>query len=149
MFVAITHTGPHQVSGTDEPFESAVDVATGVDKTFVLAATIEYLAQFGVRNFAVITHRNAILTKTVNNFTPGHPKSIVDRMTVTPTVITVDDLDTGAAQAAMDDEVAVKLYILSIQSLQAPPPMRVDAPTTSARSWARASTTGSSHSTAW
>lgn len=110
----------HQASGVEEPFESVVDVATGVGKTYVMAGTIEYLAQLGVRNFVVVTHRNAILDKTLNNFTPGHPKSVVDHMTVRPTVVTVDDLDSGSAQAAMADDDQVKVHVLSIQSLLRP-----------------------------
>src|SRR6266550_182743 len=47
------------------PFEAVVDSATGVGKTYILAATIEYLAEDGVRNFAVITPGRTILEKTV------------------------------------------------------------------------------------
>lgn len=110
----------HRLAAPNEPFEAVIDVATGVGKTYVLAASIEYFAQLGVRNFAVVTHRNAILTKTIANFTPGHRKSIVDVMTIKPTVITIDDLESGAAQAAMSDDGEVKLFVLSIQSLLKP-----------------------------
>src|SRR5688572_24283294 len=64
------------------PFEAVVDAATGIGKTFVLAATIEYFASQGVRNFAVITPGRTIREKTVANFTPGHPKSLLWGMSV-------------------------------------------------------------------
>jgi type III restriction enzyme len=70
------------------PFEAVVDVATGVGKTYILAAAIEYLAGDGVRDFAVITPGRTILEKTVANFTPGHPKSLLEGMEVRPVVIT-------------------------------------------------------------
>ena len=70
------------------PFEAVLDVATGVGKTYVMASVIEYLAADGVRDFAVITPGKTILTKTVANFTAGHPKSLLDGMEVQPVVIT-------------------------------------------------------------
>ncbi|MTV25031.1 hypothetical protein FTX61_06310 [Nitriliruptoraceae bacterium ZYF776] len=110
----------HQASGSDEPFEAVVDVATGVGKTFVMAAAIEYLAALGVRTFVTICHRSAILDKTIANFTRGHPKSIVDRMSVRPVVVTIDDLDAAATHTVGGDPDQVTLYILSVQSLQRP-----------------------------
>jgi len=59
------------------PFEAVVDSATGVGKTYILASAIEYLAADGVRNFAIITPGRTILEKTVANFTPGHPRSLL------------------------------------------------------------------------
>src|SRR5215211_2842834 len=52
------------------PFEAVVDSATGVGKTYILAAAIEYFAAEGVRDFVVITPGRTILEKTVANFTP-------------------------------------------------------------------------------
>ncbi len=83
--------------------EAVVDIATGVGKTYVLASAIEYLAQDGVRNFAVITPGCTILNKTVGNFTAGHPKSLLGGMDVHPVVITSDNFKTPAMRAAMDD----------------------------------------------
>ncbi|MEX1164772.1 MAG: DEAD/DEAH box helicase family protein [Nitriliruptor sp.] len=110
----------HQASGTDAPFEAVVDVATGVGKTFVMAAAIEYLAALGVRTFVTVCHRKAILDKTVANFTPGHPKSVVDHMAVRPVVVTIDDLDAAATHTVGCDPDQVTLYLLSVQSLQKP-----------------------------
>ena len=102
------------------PFEAVADVATGVGKTYVLAAAIEYLVADGVRNFAVITPGRTILDKTVANFTPGHPKSLLGGMDVRPVVITGDNFATAAMRAAMEDPNQVKLFIFTVQALIKP-----------------------------
>src|SRR5579885_3543263 len=57
-------------------FEGVVDVATGVGKTYIMAAAIDYLAAArGIRNFAIITPGRTILNKTQDNFTLGAPRS--------------------------------------------------------------------------
>jgi len=102
------------------PLEAVVDIATGVGKTYVLAAAIEYLAQEGVRNFAVITPGRTILDKTVVNFTVGHPKSLLGGMEVRPIVITSENFATPAMRATMDDPDQVKLFIFTVQALLKP-----------------------------
>ena len=102
------------------PFEAIADIATGVGKTYVLAALIEYLAHDGVRNFAVIAPGRTILQKTVGNFTAGHPKSLLAGMEVTPIVITSDNFATASMRAAMDDPDEVKLYVFTVQALLKP-----------------------------
>ncbi len=102
------------------PFEAVADVATGVGKTYVLASAIEYLALDGVRNFAVITPGRTILDKTVDNFSIGHPKSLLVGMDTRPVVITIDNFATAAMRAAMDDPAQVKLFIFTVQALLRP-----------------------------
>lgn len=102
------------------PFEAVADIATGVGKTYVLGAAIEYLAGDGVRNFAVITPGRTILRKTEDNFTPGHAKSLLGGMEVRPVVITSDNFATPAMRAALDDPFAVKLFIFTVQALLKP-----------------------------
>lgn len=102
------------------PFEAVIDIATGVGKTYVLAASIEYLAGDGVRNFAVITPGRTILEKTVANFTPGHAKSLLEGMEVRPVVITSENFATAAMRAAMDDPDEIKLFIFTVQALTKP-----------------------------
>lgn len=103
------------------PYEAVVVSATGVGKTYILAATIEYLARVeGIRNFAVITPGRTILEKTVANFSPGHPKSLLPVMDISPVVITSDNFDSAATRAAMDNPEQVKLYIFTVQSLTRP-----------------------------
>lgn len=102
------------------PFEAVVDVATGVGKTYILAAAIDYLAADGVRNVAVIAPGRTILDKTVANFTPGHPRSLLAGMDTRPVVITSENFATPAMRAAMDDPTQVKLFIFTVQSLLKP-----------------------------
>lgn len=108
--------GAWQASTADGMAEFVFDVATGVGKTYVMASAIDYLAAFGVRDFVVFVPRTAILTKTLNNFTPGHPKAIVDNMQCKPTLVTVDDLESPATRRLMDDPDEVKLYVVTVQS---------------------------------
>ncbi|MDA8102647.1 MAG: DEAD/DEAH box helicase family protein [Nitrospiraceae bacterium] len=116
---AVSHH--YEVQGESPPFEAVVISATGVGKTYVLAATIEYFASVqGVRNFAVIVPGRTILEKTVRNFTPGHAKSLLGAMSVQPVVITSENFATPTARADMDDPERVKLYIFTVQSLIRP-----------------------------
>jgi type III restriction enzyme len=106
--------------GQPAPFECVIDSATGVGKTYILAAAIEYYAALGVRNFAVIAPGRTILNKTVANFTPGHAKSLLDGMDVEPIVITAENFNTAAMRAEMDDPEQVKLFIFTVQALLKP-----------------------------
>jgi type III restriction enzyme len=112
------HYDVERRSGT---FEAVVDAATGVGKTWIIAGAIEYLAGArGIRDFAVVTPGRTILDKTVANFTPGHPKSLLDAMDVRPLVITSENFDSAAMRASMDDATQTKLYVFSVQSLIRP-----------------------------
>lgn len=111
----------YDVRGDAPPFEAVVVSATGVGKTYVLAAAIEYFAVAAdTRNFAVVTPGRTILDKTVRNFTPGNAKSLLDSMSVRPVVITSDNFATPAARASMDNPDEVKLYIFTVQALTKP-----------------------------
>ena len=109
-----------EIDGSPAPFEGVIDAATGVGKTFILAASIEYFAALGTRNFAVITPGKTILEKTQDNFTKGHKKSILGGMEVEPVVITSENFATPSMRAAMDDPSKVKLFIFTVQSLTKP-----------------------------
>lgn len=109
-----------EIDGKSPPFEGVIDVATGVGKTYILAAAIEYFAAQGTRNFAVITPGRTILEKTEGNFTPGHPRSLLGGMEVKPVVITSENFATAAMRSAMEDPDQVKLYIFTVQSLTKP-----------------------------
>jgi type III restriction enzyme len=108
------------VEENEPPFEGVIDSATGVGKTYILAGAIEYLATQGVRNFAVITPGRTILDKTVANFTPGHPKSLLRGMDVQPIVITSDNFNSASMRREMDDPSRVKLFVFTVQSLTKP-----------------------------
>jgi type III restriction enzyme len=103
------------------PFEAVIDSATGVGKTYILAAAIEYFAAaYGVRDFAVIAPGTTIRDKTVNNFTKGHPKSLVRGMDIEPVVVTSENFTSAAMRAEMDNADQTKLYIFTVQALTKP-----------------------------
>lgn len=111
----------YDLLGGKRPFEAVVDAATGVGKTHVMAAIIEYYATVhGYRDFAVITPGRTILRKTASNFTPGNPKSLLPKLTIHPTVITADNFNSQAARTAMVDPNQVKIYIFTVQALTKP-----------------------------
>jgi len=114
-------TAHYSIQALPRPFEGVADVATGVGKTYIMAATIEYLTvSEGVRNFAIVTPGRTILNKTIANFTKGHPKSLLQYMGFEPVVITADNFASPTARAAMDDDTRVKLYIFTVQALTKP-----------------------------
>lgn len=109
------------VEGRGPPFDAIVDSATGMGKTYILAACIEYFAAArGVRNFAVIAPGRTIRDKTIANFTVGHRKSLLGGMEVVPVLVTADSFVSAGTRAAMDDESQVKIYVFTIQSLLKP-----------------------------
>lgn len=110
----------YEVDQKSPPFEGVVDAATGVGKTYILGAAIEYFAAVGFRNFAVITPGRTILDKTVANFTAGHPKSLLGGMEAVPVVITSENFATATMRAAMDDAETVKLFVFTVQALLKP-----------------------------
>jgi type III restriction enzyme len=109
------------VDGEPPPFEAVVDSATGVGKTYILTGAMElFVAAHGVRDFVIVTPGRTILDKTCDNFTPGHPKSLLGPMSFRPVVITADNFATPAIRAAMDDPSQVKIYLFTVQSLIKP-----------------------------
>jgi type III restriction enzyme len=111
----------YDVDGQPPPFEAVIDSATGVGKTYILTGAMELFAAVNeVRDFVVIAPGRTILEKTKDNFTPGHPKSLLGPMSFRPVVITADNFATPAMRAAMDDETQVKIYLFTVQSLIKP-----------------------------
>ncbi|MGH3718262.1 MAG: DEAD/DEAH box helicase family protein [Pseudonocardiaceae bacterium] len=111
----------YDVDGKRLPFEAVIDSATGVGKTYVLAGAMEmFAAAHKVRDFVIIAPGRTILGKTLNNFTPGHAKSLLGPMSFEPVVITVDNFSTPAMRAAMDDHDRIKIYLFTVQSLIRP-----------------------------
>ena len=70
-----------------------------------------------MRDFVVVTPGRTILEKTRDNFTPGHPKSLLGPMSFQPVVITAENFTTPVMRAAMDDDTQVKVYLFTVQSL--------------------------------
>ena len=113
--------GGHEASGPHGMFEGVIDAAVGMGKTYIMAATMDYFATGkGVRNFAIVTPGSTILGKTKGNFTGNHPKSLLPGLAMRPAIITAENFNTPAMRAVMEDPVAVKLYIFTVQSLLKP-----------------------------
>ncbi len=111
----------YDVDEQQPPFEAVIDSATGVGKTYIMAGGMEFLAAVhGVRDFVIVTPGRTILEKTVDNFTPGHAKSLLDNMSFRPVVITADNFATPAMRSAMEDDTVIKLYVFTVQSLIKP-----------------------------
>lgn len=118
--VAYSLSRHYDTQGNEPPFEGVVDAATGVGKTYILAAATEYFAGIGQRNFAIVTPGRTILEKTVRNFSPNERKSLTASLSFQPVVITSENFATPVMRAAMDDEQAVKIFIFTVQALIRP-----------------------------
>jgi type III restriction enzyme len=116
----VLRTSQHyDVDEETTPFECVVDSATGVGKTYVMAGLIEYLAgaQAPARNFLLLTPGRTIRDQSVNNFTPGHGKSLTAAMRSRPFIVTTDNFESPGTRTIMDDPTRTKLYIFTVQAL--------------------------------
>ncbi|MGY1578501.1 DEAD/DEAH box helicase family protein [Streptomyces sp. MN13] len=109
----------YDVQERSDAFECIVDSATGVGKTYVMAGLMEYLAgaESPARNFLLLAPGRTIRDKSVQNFTPGGPKSLRPMMRSAPYVVTADNFNAPATRVAMDDASVTKLYIFTVQAL--------------------------------
>lgn len=102
------------LAGQTEPSQVVLDMATGVGKTYLLAALLEYAAAHGVRNLLVVLPGKTVRTKTINNFTPG-ADGFITGAEIPKTVITPDNFADSAA--ALRDSSTVKLFLLNVHHL--------------------------------
>lgn len=100
-----------------------LDLATGVGKTFVMAAFIEYLNRQGHRNVMVVTPNTVVQDKTVRDFSHGSERYI-DGFHTPPILVTPENAqgfaiadNTGSLFAAGD---ASMLYVFNVQQLFPP-----------------------------
>ncbi|SIR95769.1 DEAD/DEAH box helicase family protein [Microbacterium sp. RURRCA19A] len=111
----------YDVRDEPSPFEGVVVSATGVGKTYVMGAVIDYLAQHrGWTDFVVVVPGATIRQKTVENFTPGAAKSLTKMLGVRTVLITADNYNTPAMVQAINDPSTVKVYVLTVQVLLQP-----------------------------
>ncbi len=101
-------------------FEGVVDVATGVGKTYILAAAIEYFAELGCAQLRGHRPRSDDPREDGRNFTPGHPKSLFARDGGQAGRHHLGELRRRRQRAVMDDDEKVKLFIFTVQSLMKP-----------------------------
>ncbi|MET8433680.1 DEAD/DEAH box helicase family protein [Streptomyces sp900116325] len=99
--------------------EMIADLATGVGKTYVAGALLDYLHESGVRNVVVVTPGSTIQNKTVTNLTPGHPKYLRGLQS-NPMVITLDTLERGDVGNALEEIDRFKVFVFTVQSLLRP-----------------------------
>ncbi|MGC5048922.1 DEAD/DEAH box helicase family protein [Micrococcus porci] len=99
--------------------EVVADLATGVGKTFLMAALVDYLALQGVRDFLIVTPGSTIQRKTLENFDQASAK-YVPGAEATPFVITPENFRTGAVATALRDPRRVKVFVFNVQQLLAP-----------------------------
>ena len=99
----------------EHPFEGVIDSATGVGKTYVIVAAVEYLARArGVRDFVVVSPSRVVLDKTIEQFTSGVSGSIVDLLSVPVQLVTAETFNSAATARAMDDPDIVKVYAFTL-----------------------------------
>lgn len=109
----------------DPDVMQVLNLATGVGKTYLMAAFIEYLRCQGVQNVVIVTPDKTVQAKTVANFSQGSPRYIPGS-NVPPDVVTPQDYsawiarENGAGTLAFGREVPVLAFIFNIQQLIAP-----------------------------
>jgi type III restriction enzyme len=99
--------------------EVVCELATGVGKTYIMAALVDYLTARGVRNILIVTPGKTIQDKTVANFTPGSRK-YVPGMEAAPWLITADTFRSGRAGEALHEPEVLKLFVFNVQQLIEP-----------------------------
>ena len=109
----------------DPQVQQVLNLATGVGKTYLMAAFVEYLRRQGVGNVVIVTPGKTVQAKTVQNFTPGTPKFITGSP-IPPDVVTPQDYSAwanranGPATLSYGHEVPMLAFIFNIQQLIAP-----------------------------
>lgn len=120
------------LDGGYDPEETQVlNLATGVGKTYLMAAFVEYLRRQGVGNVVIVTPGRTVQAKTVQNFTEGSPRYIAGSP-CPPEVVTPQDYSAwiarsnGPARLSYGRDVPVLAFIFNIQQLIAPRSMEGD-----------------------
>jgi type III restriction enzyme len=102
-----------------------VNMATGVGKTYLMAAFIEYLRLQGISNVVIVTPGKTVQAKTVMNFREGSSQYIAGSP-VPPEVVTPQDYSAwvarsnGPGKLAYGRDVPVLAFVFNIQQLIAP-----------------------------
>jgi len=104
---------------TDVFREVVCDLATGVGKTYLASALVDYLAAQGVRNVLIVTPGRTIQDKTIANFTPGHPK-YVPGAEHRPLLVTAENFSRGQVGDALHEPDTLKLFVFNVQQLIRP-----------------------------
>lgn len=93
-------------------------LATGVGKTRLMGAMIAYLYYTkGLKDFFILTPGETIYTKTINNFTNGHKKFVLQGLTDFPMFNLVTGENYAYADFGNKLFDAVNIYIFNIQKI--------------------------------
>lgn len=109
----------------DPAVRQVLSIATGVGKTYLMAAFVEYLRRQGIGNIVIVTPGKTVQSKTIKNFTPGSPRYIAG-WTVPPEVVTPQDYSAwttrqnGPSRLEFGRDVPPLTFIFNIQQLIAP-----------------------------
>lgn len=114
---------------TADDFDPAVmqvmHIATGVGKTYLMAAFIEYLRRQGVNNVLIVTPSLTVQSKTIKNFTAGE-KQYIAGSPIPPEVTTPRDYSAWRTSQTLqqinfsEENRPAMLFIFNIQQLIAP-----------------------------
>lgn len=109
----------------DPAVMQVLNMATGVGKTYLMAAFIEYLRIQGIRNVVVITPGKIVQAKTVYNFRQGN-SHYIEGAQVPPMIVTPKDYTAwqerlnGQTSLTFDRSAPMLMFIFNIQQLIAP-----------------------------
>lgn len=109
----------------DPSVMQVMNLATGVGKTYFMAAFIEYLRRQGVGNVVIVTPGKVVQEKTVQNFTKGSSRYI-EGSPVPPEVVTPQDYsawvsrENGGSMLSFGREAPTLAFVFNIQQLIAP-----------------------------
>ena len=103
----------------DEFREVVCDLATGVGKTYLASALVNYLAAQGIRNILIVTPGKTIQDKTIANFTPGSAK-FVPGAEYRPLLVTAENFSRGQVGDALHEPDTLKLFAFNVQQLIQP-----------------------------
>ncbi|VVA44243.1 conserved hypothetical protein [Candidatus Roizmanbacteria bacterium] len=93
-------------------------LATGVGKTRLMAAMIAYLYfTKGLKDFFILTPGETIYTKTINNFTPGDKKYVLDGLTEFPSFNLVTGENYTYADFGNRLFDSINIYVFNIQKI--------------------------------
>lgn len=121
---ALIHLVRRLESGNFEPQEQlTLDLATGVGKTYIMAAFVEYLRRQGVINVMIVTPNKVVQDKTVADFSQASNRYI-GGFDVAPSLVTPDDVQhlrlSDSWRALMSGTGASTVYIFNVQQLFPP-----------------------------
>ncbi|PZE23945.1 DEAD/DEAH box helicase [Curtobacterium sp. MCLR17_042] len=102
------------MDGRETGRELVADIATGVGKTFLMAALVEYASEQGCKNILIVTPGRVVQSKTEDNFRPGSRRFVQGAERV-PVVLTPSTYNAQGADLA--DTERTHVFIFNIHQL--------------------------------